>query len=1333
MGKIAQTIKKNKPQGYMAPEVKITGFKDNQTQAFFDRVRDLQPDDDNVAERLIKLGQKHGNPNVMLYNTPELLKKSEIAGRANYSPITNRMSLSERQPTHLDNSEVPLYKLKGLESDYIAELSHGEQKRRDGKLTTALRAGKDLINRSVYGENQIYDDPKSLEYEAHQLIQPHIENEYSNMYVQDTHPELMQKLRLMKTQGSSGSYKMGGSIGKLSKLMKYGPGGILPQDPKPKQRSLKPWESLDKDGTISTDMNSLPLTKKYQSDVKWQQDWIAKRGKQFNNLAQAQVKTYAEEHPILNKLGFNDKPDEIVTKVKADVSNNLKTLKFGDESKIDPNSSLPAVWGAYSPMHHRINFPITPNPETRGHEIGHGTHLAQWKPAADLISSTMAKDKTFAKYNQSDKSYLGSNEEVYSRIWGLRRDLNLKPTDVVTPQMIKKYKDEHFLPDDNVASYMDQDNVVKLLNELVSSKTKSTDLPVGAFGGSIENMKTVTPKRTVAQAMKAKKMALGGYPNQGDYSQPETYENLVAAGIIPKGAQFGNKVSTNPSISSLPTTAGRGPDLQSATGLSSKAIVSPTLASKTTSITDTGVSAAKGNTGSGLTAANTGAIAPIASTLGTIVDATSTPDNYGVKNGGAAIGGGALKGAGTGAALGSYIGPWGTVIGAAAGAIYGGISGAVGNNKAKSKRTQAFYKLGQQQRADQNDAVATADPIRVHGSLASSYYAMGGTMKGTMPGKPRLTKPMRKVQPNQDLMPNIASVPGRQISRMAVGGDMTKADIPYWMGAKGGSMEKLSSQDTKINGNSHATGGVKFPSAGVELEGGETVNNNFVFSKQLGFAKEQEKIARATGRVEKQPDTVINKATLAALQRQTRGLKVAQEMTKAKLGIPNDFEQKAMGGVVGPGDPIPGKKAIPDPTKAPTYNPTLLTNGKFLVTKADGSTGQWGNELGAEQKLPPMPGAQPILPSNKAVGLDNTYTPAKDHRNLAKDVPTIRPSYKYGKGGKLKMAMGGYAGDPNPKYPLPDRTKAPELWDVPAELNMPNYDAVVTATRLPKAAPAIPAVQSAPANPPLSSNKKGMDWNGAINGVTPFISNISNALTKLPLPPIPILDNPITPQSVDYSASRAEAVRQTRGANKSAEQSLNSGAAVSAVRAGNLAQQQRAVGQINEAEQNTNSTLRGQAQQVNAAIKSSNNAKLNDYNNNLVERTLKGQQLKSENLANVENKIQGMARDKKMFDLEDQKTMLEALKDDTGASYRGARSIFAKHLSQESINDLDKHFTRLEADAKTDRKNNTRQNKLQLAMLKKKAEDSGLSTADILGSISTVTIAKEDNASKKRK
>lgn len=120
-------------------------------------------------------------------------------------------------------------------------------------------------------------------------------------------------------------------------------------------------------------------------------------------------------------------------------------------------------------------------------------------------------------------------------------------------------------------------------------------------------------------------------------------------------------------------------------------------------------------------------------------------------------------------------------------------------------------------------------------------------------------------------------------------------------GTIGGSIKKLSSNSSEVEGKKHEQGGVKLPKEGIELEDGETISKikgkDFVFSDNLGFAEEHKKIAKTIGRLEKQPDTPQKQFSLQRLKLAEQKLAKEQEVTKNELGIENDSDVMKNGGI----------------------------------------------------------------------------------------------------------------------------------------------------------------------------------------------------------------------------------------------------------------------------------------------------------------------------------------------------------------------------------------------------------------------------------------------------
>lgn len=117
--------------------------------------------------------------------------------------------------------------------------------------------------------------------------------------------------------------------------------------------------------------------------------------------------------------------------------------------------------------------------------------------------------------------------------------------------------------------------------------------------------------------------------------------------------------------------------------------------------------------------------------------------------------------------------------------------------------------------------------------------------------------------------------------QFAEGGD-TRAPLSK-MYMTGGNAASMSSDTTEIKGRSHAAGGVQVPGLNAEVEGGETTDGSYVFSKKLGFADLHKPIAKAKGIIESKPATAERINSLRRLNGREGELRNAQELTKAYL------------------------------------------------------------------------------------------------------------------------------------------------------------------------------------------------------------------------------------------------------------------------------------------------------------------------------------------------------------------------------------------------------------------------------------------------------------------
>lgn len=232
-------------------------------------------------------------------------------------------------------------------------------------------------------------------------------------------------------------------------------------------------------------------------------------------------------------------------------------------------------------------------------------------------------------------------------------------------------------------------------------------------------------------------------------------------------------------------------------------------------------------------AALSGAIGAGAGFIGSVADALDPPNQYGKQGMGTNI----LKNVGTYAAAGSSFGPIGTAAGAVIGAGIGVIQG---KKQAEEQARQINKENGQMRMAQlsQYQARAAQDPSITTGIKGQDYFEGGGTLFA-------------------------------EFSKFK---------------AKGGTLSKLDSDSVEVKGPSHANGGVDL-NTGDEVEGGETIKGDYVFSHKLGFAQLHKPLAKAIGKLEQRPATKTTLNSLENLRKRERALMFLQETVREQNNL----------------------------------------------------------------------------------------------------------------------------------------------------------------------------------------------------------------------------------------------------------------------------------------------------------------------------------------------------------------------------------------------------------------------------------------------------------------
>ena len=112
-------------------------------------------------------------------------------------------------------------------------------------------------------------------------------------------------------------------------------------------------------------------------------------------------------------------------------------------------------------------------------------------------------------------------------------------------------------------------------------------------------------------------------------------------------------------------------------------------------------------------------------------------------------------------------------------------------------------------------------------------------------------------------------------------------DNPQFLTAQsqGGQAQQMSSDGMAFSGPSHENGGIQLPNAEAEVEGGETMKNNFIFSKKLGFATIHKKIMKAKGIMEGKAMTPGTINGIKLMDSKEQELAMQQEMLKKMLNL----------------------------------------------------------------------------------------------------------------------------------------------------------------------------------------------------------------------------------------------------------------------------------------------------------------------------------------------------------------------------------------------------------------------------------------------------------------
>jgi len=161
-----------------------------------------------------------------------------------------------------------------------------------------------------------------------------------------------------------------------------------------------------------------------------------------------------------------------------------------------------------------------------------------------------------------------------------------------------------------------------------------------------------------------------------------------------------------------------------------------------------------------------------------------------------------------------------------------------------------------------------------------------------------------------------------------------------------------------------------------------------------------------------------------------------------------------------------------------------------------------------------------------------------------------------------------------------------------------------------------------------------------VDKILPYASNIANAFRRAPKPSAPILNAAQKLQKINMDDARYQVGREIGASNTGADRTLDSNTAMS-VKLFNSGRKINELGKINEFEKNANAGISNQQAMLDYQNQVGNNAKLDEFNNTILEGKIADSANQSANFANAADKYIaiGNERAKGQLDLDKTKTL----------------------------------------------------------------------------------------------
>jgi hypothetical protein len=241
-------------------------------------------------------------------------------------------------------------------------------------------------------------------------------------------------------------------------------------------------------------------------------------------------------------------------------------------------------------------------------------------------------------------------------------------------------------------------------------------------------------------------------------------------------------------------------------------------------------------------------------------------------------------------------------------------------------------------------------------------------------------------------------------------------------------------------------------------------------------------------------------------------------------------------------------------------------------------------------------------------------------------IKRLKCNYKMGTGGRIPYIDPSQFTYKDPNFDLPPPPR-PVDFGVASPTRMATVDNWHTPGINPDNVPG----SSAPSGSSVLNKAAGY-----ANSIAPFASNIVNAFRKVPKPAQPIMDSAPVLQKVNMDADRSAVSRELNAGSAAADRAVDGNTAES-IRQFNMGTKLDQFSRISESERNANTQIANQQAMISAQVAAGNNAKRDQYNNDLKEGQIAQSREQSANFSNAADKYMAINNEKSKAALDKQK------------------------------------------------------------------------------------------------